>query len=123
MTLKLGSGLVDPSWRPGRDSLELHVTTADGAMEAETSPHAANQSASPQEVRRATTRLKVREHRQKLRAQGMRPIQIWVPDVRSPEFAVEARRQSLLVAQSPEEAEIQALIDSVLEWPNDEYSV
>jgi hypothetical protein len=65
----------------------------------------------------------VREHRQKLRAQGMRPIQIWVPDVRSPEFALEARRQSLLVAQSPEEAEIQALIDSVLEWPNDEYSV
>jgi hypothetical protein len=65
----------------------------------------------------------VREHRQKLRAQGMRPIQIWVPDVRSPEFALEARRQSLLVAQSPEEAEIQALIDSLLEWPNDEYSV
>jgi len=87
-------------------------------MEAEVSP-----GARAQEVRRATTRLKVREHRQKLRAQGMRPIQIWVPDVRSPEFAVEARRQSLLVAQSPEEAEIQALIDSVLEWPNDEYSV
>ena len=87
-------------------------------MEAEVTP-----GASPQEVRRATTRLKVREHRQRLRAQGMRPIQIWVPDVRSPEFAAEARRQSLLVAQSPEEAEIQSLIDSVLEWPNDEYSV
>jgi len=28
----------------------------------------------------------------------MRPIQIWVPDVRSPEFEAEAHRQSLAVA-------------------------
>ena len=33
-----------------------------------------------------------------MRAQGLRPIQIWVPDVRSPEFAAEAHRQSALVA-------------------------
>ena len=37
----------------------------------------------------ATSRSKqvrenVREHRQRLRAQGLRPIQIWVPDVRAP---------------------------------------
>ena len=50
-------------------------------------------------------------------AQGMRPIQIWVPDVHAPEFAAEARRQSLLLAQSPEESDIQAFIDSVYEWP------
>jgi len=82
----------------------------------------ATPDASPQEARRAATRLKVWEHRQRLRAQGMRPIQIWVPDVHAPDFAAEARRQSLLVAQSPEEAEIQAFIDSVYEWPDDEYS-
>jgi hypothetical protein len=76
----------------------------------------------PQELRRVATRLKVREHRQRLRAQGMRPIQIWVPDVRSPEFSAEARRQSRLVAQSPQEADSQALIDSVAEWPNDDFS-
>jgi hypothetical protein len=74
-------------------------------MDAEATP-----DASPQEARRAATRLKVREHRQRLRAQGMRPIQIWVPDVHAPDFAAEARRQSLFVAQSPEEAEIQAII-------------
>jgi hypothetical protein len=45
-----------------------------------------------------------------------------VPDVHAPEFAADARRQSLLVAQSPEEADIQAFIDSVYEWPDDEYS-
>jgi len=76
----------------------------------------------PQELRRAATRLKVREHRQRLRAQGMRPIQIWVPDVRSPEFSAEARRQSQLVAQSAQEPEIQAFIDSLAEWPNDDFS-
>ena len=78
--------------------------------------------AKPQELRRAATRLKVSEHRQRLRAQGMRPIQIWVPDVRSPEFSAEARRQSQLVAQSAQEPEIQALIDSLAEWPNDDFS-
>ena len=86
-------------------------------MEAE-----ATSGTSPQEILRAATRRKLREHRQRLRAQGMRPIQIWVPDVRSPDFAAEARRQSLLANASPEEAEIQAFIDSVTEWPDDEYT-
>ena len=45
-----------------------------------------------------------------------------MPDVHSPEFAAEARRQCLLANASPEEAEIQAFIDSVYEWPDDEYS-
>ena len=72
-----------------------------------------------QAARRAANRRKVREHRLRLRAQGMRPIQIWVPDVHSPEFAAEARRQSLLANASPEEADIQAFIDSVSERPDD----
>jgi hypothetical protein len=91
-------------------------------MEAEATPGTRPSGASAQEARRAANRRKVREHRQRLRAQGMRPIQIWVPDVHAPGFAAEARRQSRLVAQSPEEAEIQAFIDSVYEWPDDEYS-
>ncbi len=63
----------------------------------------------------ASSREKVREHRQRLRAQGLRPIQIWVPDVRSPEFRAEAHRQSLLIANSPEDAEDQAFIDAISE--------
>jgi hypothetical protein len=74
-----------------------------------------------QELRRAANRRKVQEHRQRLRAQGMRPIQIWVPDVHAATFVDEAWRQSLLVAQSPGEAEIQAFIDSVVEWPDDQF--
>jgi len=65
------------------------------------------------------SRVKVRAHRERLRAQGLRPIQIWAPDVRSPAFRAEARRQSLLVAAHAGEPENQAFIDAVSDW-NDE---
>jgi hypothetical protein len=48
-----------------------------------------------------------------LRRQGLRPIQIWVPDVRSPAFEAEAHPQSLAVAQSPHANEDQAFIDAL----------
>lgn len=41
---------------------------------------------------------RVRRHRAALRASGLRPIQLWVPDTRAPGFAREAARQSALVA-------------------------
>ena len=68
---------------------------------------------SPRPLKATSSRDKVRAHRDRLRAQGLRPIQIWVPDTRSPEFAAEARRQSLLVASSPHSTEDQALIDAI----------
>jgi hypothetical protein len=43
---------------------------------------------------------RVQRHRETLRAAGLRPIQIWVPDTRSPGFDDECRRQCLLVAQA-----------------------
>jgi len=61
----------------------------------------------------STSRDKVRAHRARLRRQGLRPIQIWVPDVRSPEFAAEAHRQSVAVAASREAREDQEFIDAV----------
>ena len=68
---------------------------------------------SESERKREATREKVRAYRERLRRQGLRPIQIWVPDVRSPGFQAEAHRQSAAVAQSPWEAEDQAFIDVV----------
>ncbi len=62
------------------------------------------------------SRDRVRAHRERLRRQGLRPIQIWVPDVTSPEFAAEARRQSLAVANSPHEPADQAFVDDVTDW-------
>jgi hypothetical protein len=65
---------------------------------------------------RSTSRDKVRAHRDRLRRRGLRPIQIWVPDVRSRRFAREAGRQSRLVAASPVEHEEQAFVDAISEW-------
>ena len=59
------------------------------------------------------SREKVREHRARLRAQGLRPIQIWVPDVRAASFRSEAHRQSLAVAASGHADADQAFIDAV----------
>jgi len=63
--------------------------------------------------KRQTTREKVQAHRDRLRAQGLRPIQIWVPDTRSPRFVAQAARQSRLVASSSHAVEDQAFIDAI----------
>ncbi|MGI8949408.1 MAG: antitoxin MazE family protein [Ornithinimicrobium sp.] len=60
-----------------------------------------------------SVRDRVAAHRSRLRSQGLRPVQIWVPDVRAPEFAAEAHRQSALAAASPHEAEDQAFVDAI----------
>lgn len=62
------------------------------------------------------SRDQVRAHRQRLRAKGLRPVQFWVPDVRTPEFKAEAARQSRLVAASPEEADVIAFIEAAADW-------
>jgi Protein of unknown function (DUF3018) len=59
------------------------------------------------------SREKVREHRDRLRSLGLRPIQIWVPDVHAPAFRSQAHRQSLAVAASAHARDNQAFIDAV----------
>jgi hypothetical protein len=56
---------------------------------------------------------RVRNYRKRMRDQGMRPIQIWVADVRSPDFAAEAHRQSAAVAAGERAADDQAFIDAI----------
>lgn len=67
-------------------------------------------------TRSSSSRDKVRAHRKRLRRQGLRPIQIWVPDMRSPAFVSEAHRQSLAVAQSPHAKGDQDFIDAISDW-------
>lgn len=55
---------------------------------------------------------RVRKHREELRKKGLRPIQIWVPDVNAPGFAAEAHRQSQL-ANDAASAEVQEWIDGI----------
>jgi hypothetical protein len=61
----------------------------------------------------SSTRDRVREHRERLRRQGLRPVQIWVPDVRAPEFIAQAHRQSVAIAKSEGETEDQAFVDAI----------
>lgn len=61
----------------------------------------------------SSTRDRVRQHRERLRRQGLRPVQIWVPDVRAPEFIAEAHRQSVAIAASEGEADDQAFVDAI----------
>jgi hypothetical protein len=64
------------------------------------------------------SRDKVRRHREGLRELGLRPVQIWVPDTRSPAFAEEARRQSAAIAASEHAMEDQAFVDAIsVAWP------
>jgi len=58
-------------------------------------------------------RERVQSYRERMRARGLRPVQIWVPDTRTAKFRLEAHRQSLAVARSPTEHEDQAFIDAV----------
>ena len=67
-------------------------------------------------VARAASRDKVRAHRMRLRKQGLRPVQIWVPDVRSRAFALAAHRQSLAVARSAHADGDQEFVDAIAAW-------
>ena len=62
------------------------------------------------------TNRRVADHRTRLREQGLRPLQIWVPDTRAPGFAEEAHRQSALVAASSSAAEDQAWVDDISQF-------
>jgi len=62
---------------------------------------------------------RVRKHRNKLREKGYRPIQIWVPDTRSPEFIEECRKQSQQLKDDPQEKEVLSWIEEgadLSEW-------
>jgi hypothetical protein len=58
--------------------------------------------------------------RAKLRAAGLRPVQIWVPDTRSPAFLREAERQSKLVARSGAGSDTLEFMESIAALDDDE---
>lgn len=58
-------------------------------------------------------RERVSEYRRRMRARGYRPVQIWVPDVRTDQFAAEARRQATLVAQADHAGDDQEFVEAI----------
>jgi hypothetical protein len=58
---------------------------------------------------------RVQKHRDALRMAGLRPVQLWVPDTRRPNFAEECRRQSRLIAQADHsDIHMQSFMDATL---------
>ncbi len=63
----------------------------------------------------ADVNARVQKHRDALRQAGLRPVQIWVPDTRRPDFAAECRCQSRLAAEADmADADMQAFMDAAL---------
>lgn len=59
---------------------------------------------------------RVRKRRDALRAAGLRPVQIWVPDTRRPGFMEVCRRQSALVAEADlSDGDLNSFLDAALE--------
>ena len=58
-----------------------------------------------------TAQQRMHTRRARLRAQGLRPVQHWVPDLRDPKVRADLRRQGQLLARHPENAEIDAWIE------------
>jgi hypothetical protein len=58
---------------------------------------------------------KMRQYRERLKASGLRPIQIWVPDVRSQKIINEVRKQSVRVSSDSKEPGIMKFIESVMD--------
>ena len=54
--------------------------------------------------------------RGRLRAQGLRPVQHWVPDLRNPKVLAQIRREAKMIAQGPENDAIDDWIESVYDW-------
>jgi hypothetical protein len=85
----LGSIMTTTSWRLVLDTLRPYDVTCNGDLFVNKS-----------------TADRVKRHRDALRAAGLRPIQIWVPDTRQRGFAKECKRQSRKLLNDPDEAAI-----------------
>ncbi len=58
---------------------------------------------------------KMRQYRDRLKASGLRPIQLWVPDIRSQKIIEEARNQSIRVSSDSQELHIMDFVESVMD--------
>ena len=72
------------------------------------------------EQEESAVRRRVADHRARMRRQGLRPVQIWVPDVRAVGYAAVASRQSALAAHSDHAEDDQAFVDAISEFGGEE---
>ena len=76
-------------------------------------PSRKSSAESRKEEARRKAREKSRAFRERMRARGLRPVQIWLPDTRSDEFARRAHEASLAVSGCAYAKDDQDFVDSV----------
>ena len=59
----------------------------------------------------------MRSCHERMRRDGLRPLQLWVADTTAPGFADKIRSQCLAIRESHEEAEILEFVEQVADWP------
>ena len=67
----------------------------------------------PNKTKPRTAQQRMATRRARLRAQGLRPVQHWVPDLRDPKVLADIRRQAKLMAQHPENDVIDDWLDAI----------
>jgi hypothetical protein len=67
----------------------------------------------PKKAKPRTPRERMASRRERLRAQGLRPVQHWVPDLRDPKVLAEIRREGAMLSKHPEDAAIDDWLDTV----------
>jgi hypothetical protein len=70
----------------------------------------------PKKPKPLTPQQRMASRRERLRAQGLRPVQHWVPDLRDPKVLAEIRREAKLMAQHPENDAIDAWNEAAYDW-------
>ena len=60
-----------------------------------------------------TPQQRMAARRARLRAQGLRPVQHWVADLRNPRVRAEIRREAAMMAKHPEDAAINDWLDAI----------
>ena len=70
----------------------------------------------PRKTPPQTPQQRMASRRERLRAQGLRPVQHWVPDLRDPSVVADLKRQAKLMAQHPQNAELDDWLDKAIDW-------
>lgn len=70
----------------------------------------------PRKTPPRTAKQRMASRRDRLRAQGMRPVQHWVPDLRDPKMLKQIRREGALLSKHPENAAIDDWIEASYDW-------
>jgi hypothetical protein len=73
-------------------------------------------SATPKKQKPRTPQQRMAARRDRLRAQGLRPVQHWVADLRNPKVLKEIRREGAMLSKHPENDAIDDWIDAVYDW-------